>query len=82
MFPLLPILSANSALIFLVILAGASSGFVLNAFRGNQQKGLKPAESIVVITGCDSGFGESASYLLASEGFQVVACCLTEAGRE
>lgn len=37
-------------------------------------------KSIVVITGCDSGFGEMTSLKLAEMGFIVVAGCLTEEG--
>lgn len=36
----------------------------------------------VVITGCDSGFGEMAAVHLTSLGFHVVAACLTDEGRE
>jgi D-arabinose 1-dehydrogenase-like Zn-dependent alcohol dehydrogenase len=39
-----------------------------------------PSDSLVVITGCDSGFGEMAVKRLSSEGYKVIACCLTEDG--
>ena len=35
---------------------------------------------MVSYTGCDSGFGESASKKLSSIGFNVVSACLTEEG--
>lgn len=41
---------------------------------------LNIRENVVVITGCDSGFGEMAAKQLAEKGFHVVACCLTENG--
>jgi NAD(P)-dependent dehydrogenase (short-subunit alcohol dehydrogenase family) len=39
-----------------------------------------PRKSVVVITGCDSGFGALASEALALRGFTVVSTCLTEDG--
>ena len=41
---------------------------------------ITPSRSIVVVTGCDTGFGELASRRLSSMGYQVVAVCLTEEG--
>lgn len=43
---------------------------------------IVPSRSIVVITGCDTGFGELASHQLASMGYQVVSVCLTEEGAQ
>lgn len=39
-------------------------------------KRVDPARKAVVITGCDSGFGNSLAHKLADEGFPVYACCL------
>jgi hypothetical protein len=41
---------------------------------------IMPGEHIVVITGCDSGFGYAAALRLKVMGFSVVAGCLTELG--
>jgi hypothetical protein len=35
---------------------------------------------VIVITGCDSGFGELSSKRLSSLGFQVVSGCITPEG--
>lgn len=43
---------------------------------------LRPAENIVVITGCDTGFGLMLANRLAKMGFKVVAACLTKEGVE
>jgi NAD(P)-dependent dehydrogenase (short-subunit alcohol dehydrogenase family) len=41
-----------------------------------------PGKSIVVITGCDSGFGASTSIELTARGYRVVSGCLTQAGAD
>jgi hypothetical protein len=46
----------------------------------NKKVSLRPAENIIVITGCDSGFGEMTSRALAKLGFKVVSACLTDDG--
>ena len=38
------------------------------------------SSSLVVITGCDSGFGEMASRSLSARGFQVLSLCLSQEG--
>jgi NAD(P)-dependent dehydrogenase (short-subunit alcohol dehydrogenase family) len=38
------------------------------------------AKKVVVITGCDTGFGCQTAQVLQAQGFQVVAGCLTEEG--
>jgi len=53
--------------------------FLVEKFR-NKKVSVRPAESIVVITGCDSGFGEMTSRRLAELGYQVVSACLTDEG--
>lgn len=39
-------------------------------------------KQVVVITGCDSGFGELSSHRLASMGFKVISGCISPAGAE
>jgi len=41
---------------------------------------INPIEQVVVITGCDSGFGEMAAVQLAKLKFHVIAGCLTTKG--
>lgn len=43
---------------------------------------LNPSENIVIVTGCDTGFGFEASLRLSQQGFLVVAACLTSNGVE
>lgn len=47
---------------------------------GRAKLDLNPQINVVLITGCDSGFGEMASRALSAKGFPVVAACLTEEG--
>jgi dehydrogenase/reductase SDR family member 9 len=49
-------------------------------FRRNAE--INPAEQVVVITGCDSGFGMMAAVQLSKFRFRVIAGCLTEKGCE
>ena len=52
-------------------------------WRFGRRKALhRPSDCLIVITGCDSGFGEASAKNLASKGYQVLACCLTEDGKE
>jgi dehydrogenase/reductase SDR family protein 9 len=53
--------------------------FLFEKFR-NKKITRRPSETIIVITGCDSGFGEMASRALAKLGYKVVAACLTDDG--
>ncbi|CAE7463351.1 BDH1, partial [Symbiodinium microadriaticum] len=41
---------------------------------------IQPEKLAVVVTGCDSGFGEMISIKLASMGFHVISGCLTQEG--
>lgn len=41
---------------------------------------LKPAQSVVLITGCDTGFGLLATSQLSKAGYKVVSACLTKEG--
>ena len=42
---------------------------------------LDKSKCIVVITGCDTGFGNMAALSLSKQGFQVIATCMTTAGK-
>lgn len=50
--------------------------------RQQRQLRVDPSRCIVVLTGCDSGFGNMAARQLARGGHLVVAGCLTAAGAE
>ena len=41
---------------------------------------LQPSQHLIVITGCDSGFGELLSKRLSHKGFHVISGCLTVNG--
>ena len=41
-----------------------------------------PKDLYILVTGCDSGFGQDLAIKLDAMGFHVFACCLTEQGRE
>lgn len=41
---------------------------------------INPAQNIVAITGCDSGFGLGVAQKLSAQGYKVVAGCLTQEG--
>jgi NAD(P)-dependent dehydrogenase (short-subunit alcohol dehydrogenase family) len=43
---------------------------------------IVPNQNVIVITGCDTGFGNSAAIRLQKMGFIVIAACLTEIGVE
>ncbi len=43
---------------------------------------IAAAGRAVVITGCDTGFGNGLARRLDSLGYRVFACCLTETGAE
>jgi hypothetical protein len=63
-----PIQTAAGSLAFLV-----ASHYLLIRKRNLN---VKPSESVVVITGCDSGFGLMTAKKLSSMGYLVVAACL------
>jgi hypothetical protein len=48
----------------------------------NLKVSLDNTKHVIVITGCDSGFGDLSSRRLASLGFQVVSGCITSEGAE
>ena len=41
---------------------------------------LQPEKLVIVVTGCDTGFGQMVSTKLASLGFHVISGCLTQEG--
>ncbi|KXS13849.1 NAD(P)-binding protein [Gonapodya prolifera JEL478] len=47
----------------------------------SSSKAIVPSDAVVVITGCDSGFGRMLALQLAGKGLQVLAGCLTSAGQ-
>lgn len=67
-----------------LLAGGLVGGVMVAAFAWCRPKHLQinPAQCIVVITGCDSGFGMMTCRKLSTMGYQVVAACLTTAGVE
>lgn len=57
-------------------MALATLGSVYWLFGGKAKLNVNPSRSIVVITGCDSGFGLMTAKKLTSMGYLVVAGCL------
>lgn len=55
-------------------------GHFMTYFGGKAE--VDPRKQAVVITGCDSGFGEMSSVRLQQLGFHVIAVCLTQDGRD
>ena len=66
------------AVALLLLLITTTSGRLFYLLRGHHT--LEKDECIVIVTGCDSGFGLSSSILMAERGFCVVANCYTKAG--
>lgn len=48
----------------------------------NKKKYIQPEGKAVVITGCDTGFGNATAKKLGELGFMVFAGCLTKEGQE
>ena len=62
-------------------LAAAAAFCVLHALALAPRAAVKGAPSrLVVVTGCDSGFGLAVATALGARGFRVLAGCLTPAG--
>ncbi|XP_054033312.1 retinol dehydrogenase 16 [Dryobates pubescens] len=59
------------------VLAGL---YLLRRWRRERQTVPKLSEKFVLITGCDSGFGNLLARRLDARGLPVLAACLTEAG--
>ena len=57
-------------------IAAATVGSMYWLFGGKAKLNINPSRSIVVITGCDSGFGLMTAKKLTSMGYLVVAGCL------
>jgi hypothetical protein len=68
-------------LIFSLFLVSDSGSFMFDNLKG-QLKTVVPEENIILITGCDTGFGFMAAIELAKSGYIVVAACLTEDGKK
>ena len=68
-------------LIFSLFLVSDSGSFIFDNLKG-QLKTVVPEENIILITGCDTGFGAMASIELARSGYNVVSACLTEDGKK
>eukprot|EP01036_Dinobryon_divergens_P027080 gene27080-35794_t len=56
--------------------------FILLYLRSKKKLKLNSKRLIVVVTGCDSGFGLTTTEILSKLGFQVVAACLTKKGMD
>lgn len=57
------------------------SAAIHRIFHGGKAQ-INPRCLVVVITGCDSGFGELSAVRFSQMGFKVVAGCLTSAGAQ
>jgi NADP-dependent 3-hydroxy acid dehydrogenase YdfG len=68
----------NSVHASAVALFGLTAGHIW--WEANRSLKVNPSECVIVITGCDSGFGLMTCKHLSSMGFLVVAACLTSAG--
>lgn len=77
-----PSLSISIAflLLFSLFLVSDCGNYILNNLK-KQLKTVVPEDNIILITGCDSGFGELAAIELTACGYNVVAACLTEEGK-
>ncbi len=47
-------------------------------FLKGRSKDFSPKDKLVVVTGCDSGFGEMSAHHLTRKGYKIVAACYTE----
>mmetsp|Transcript_176 Transcript_176/g.218 ORF Transcript_176/g.218 Transcript_176/m.218 type:complete len:347 (+) Transcript_176:38-1078(+) len=68
-------------LLFSLFLVSDCGSFILDNVKG-QLKSVVPEENIILITGCDTGFGAMASIELTKSGYNVVSACLTEDGKK
>lgn len=62
----------------IVVFCNAWSSLLLLVFRRRAEH--SPSQCVVVITGCDTGFGYMTSIKLAGLGYVVVSGCLTDEG--
>ena len=65
----------------IVLFLNAVSYLIRATFHSGKAQ-INPHSLVVVITGCDSGFGELSAVRLSKHGFKVVAGCLTKEGAE
>jgi 11-cis-retinol dehydrogenase len=65
--------TAAAAAAAFVALNAAEAALPRRAIKGSRAR-------LVVVTGCDSGFGEAVARALGARGFRVLAGCLTERG--
>ena len=49
-------------------------------FKPKKKADIVKPSSAIVITGCDTGFGNMAAIALTKAGFKVIATCMTDAG--
>jgi hypothetical protein len=75
------LVSTAFLLLFSLFLVSDCGSFILDNVKG-QLKTVVPEENIILITGCDTGFGAMASIELAKSGYNVVSACLTEEGKK
>ena len=75
----LPLVAATGVLVWLFAVVFAVRR-VIAAVRGRTQ--LNVTDRYVVVTGCDSGFGQGVVKHLVARGARVVACCFTEEGAQ
>ena len=50
------------------------------AFSSNDRVSINPKICVVIITGCDSGFGLATALKLTSQGYLVISTCMTKDG--
>ncbi len=62
----------------LVIVANVFLLLVRYVFYSGKTRDFKTKNKLVVITGCDSGFGELSAHHLTKLGYKVMAACYTE----
>ena len=68
----------NDSELILIILLALLTVYCFVLQRGRIK--VKQFPRVVVITGCDNGFGKLASVSLQSLGFHVISACLTDNG--
>lgn len=56
--------------------------FLFMIIRSQSKVDVNAKKSVVVVTGCDSGFGLGLCHKLSAEGYLVIATCMTKEGIE
>uniref|UniRef100_A0A8C5MCE3 Uncharacterized protein n=1 Tax=Leptobrachium leishanense TaxID=445787 RepID=A0A8C5MCE3_9ANUR len=72
--------SETVASVMWILLLGAPALFFMYRWFKERQQLTNPQNKYVLITGCDSGFGNLLAKKLDLKGLQVLAACLTEKG--